>query len=113
MPWQPSPRPGWSMVGRLSITEKVSIMFRFLSRKRTGGNRGSHPVLKKTQQRNTRLRLSLEELERRDCPSVFYDFNIVAQTGGSITSIQPAASINDSGDVAFVASTSAGQSVYV
>lgn len=55
----------------------------------------------------------VEQLEGRDCPSVFYDFNIIVQTGGELTSIQPAASINDAGKVAFVASTGSGQSIYV
>src|SRR4051794_35544605 len=52
------------------------------------------------------------DLEARVCPSVFYDFDVIAQTSSVLTGIQPAASINDSGDVAFVASTNAGQSIY-
>lgn len=57
--------------------------------------------------------LSIESLEDRLYLSAFYKYDIIAQTGGELTSIQPAASINDSGQVAFVASTSVGQSIYV
>src|SRR5262245_29342327 len=64
--------------------------------------------------RRSPFRLGIEILEGRVCPSAFYDYEVVAQTGMSgIVSILPTASINDSGIVAFVASNSVGQSVYM
>lgn len=47
------------------------------------------------------------------CCAATLGATIVAQIGGPITDIQPGASINDGGLVAFVASQSSGQSVYV
>jgi hypothetical protein len=58
-------------------------------------------------------RLRFEVLDARICPAVFYDLDVVAGTGANgLTDIEPAVSINDSGKVAFVASQSAGQSIY-
>jgi hypothetical protein len=58
--------------------------------------------------------LGFEPLEERLCFAVFYDFNVLAQTGSNgLIDIEPAASINDLGKVAFVASQSLGQSIYI
>src|SRR3954464_14121921 len=76
------------------------------SRMARGDRRGAGPKLSK-------CRPNVLVLEDRICPSVFYDFDIIAQTGSGLTSIAPGASINDAGKVAFVADNSAGQSVYV
>lgn len=61
------------------------------------------------------LRPILEALEDRVCLSVFYDFDIMARTGqdGVGASIQPSVSINDSGNVAFVAASGSNQNVFV
>ena len=57
--------------------------------------------------------IAFERLEDRLCLSVFYDFEVLAQTQpGGLSSIEPAVSINDSGNVAFVASDSGGQGIY-
>lgn len=51
---------------------------------------------------------------KRVCLSVFYDFSVIAKTDpAGLASIEQGVSINDSGKVAFVASQSGGQSVYV
>jgi Ca2+-binding RTX toxin-like protein len=55
----------------------------------------------------------LELLEDRVVPSVFYDFDVMAQTGGGLTSIENAVSINDSGNVAFVATDATSQDIYI
>src|SRR5262249_21740689 len=48
----------------------------------------------------------LEHLEDRVCPSVNYDFDLIARSGAdSLTGITAAPSINDKGEVAFVGST--------
>ncbi|MEZ6081648.1 MAG: hypothetical protein R3C56_40050, partial [Pirellulaceae bacterium] len=62
---------------------------------------------------NFKASLRVEALEARLCFSAFYDFDIVARTGGNLTSIQPTASINDNGQVAFVGVSTEGQAVYV
>jgi hypothetical protein len=61
------------------------------------------------------LRPEVERLEGRECPSVFYDFEIIAKSNqGSIgATIQPAVSINDSGNVAFVAASGVGQDIFL
>ncbi len=57
--------------------------------------------------------IAFERLEDRLCLSVFYDFEVLAQTQpGGLSSIEPAVSINDSGNVAFVASDSGRQGIY-
>ena len=56
----------------------------------------------------------LEALEKRLCPSVYYDFNVIAQVGqAGLTNIEQGASINDSGKVAFVGDMSKGQGIFV
>jgi PKD repeat protein len=60
-----------------------------------------------------RRRLLVEQLETRDCPSGFYDFRLVAETGGSFTQIKDMISVNDSGTVAFVAENASGDDVTV
>ncbi len=59
-------------------------------------------------------RLSFETLESRLCLSVFYDFDIMAQTNaGEIGStIEPAVSINDAGQVAFVGASGAYRDIF-
>ncbi len=64
--------------------------------------------------RNSLIAFLLEGLEERACPSALYNYDIIAQTGqNNLVSISPGASINDFGNVAFVANQSAGQSIYV
>ena len=59
-----------------------------------------------------RKQLTFEILEDRRVLSA-YQFDLVAETGrNGITSIEPAASMNDAGNVAFVASNSGGQGIY-
>lgn len=54
-----------------------------------------------------------EQLEKRQVFSVYYDYSLIAQSGVGLGSILSSASINDSGDVAFVAGNAAGhQSIY-
>lgn len=63
-----------------------------------------------------RLRASLgfEALEPRLNLSSAYDLKVIAQTGvDGLTSIAPGASLNDNGQIAFVATQSIGQSVFV
>src|SRR5262245_33658923 len=60
-----------------------------------------------------RGRLRVELLEPRVAPSVAYDFSVVAQTSaGGLTAISPGASLNHSGQMAFVGNNAAGQSIY-
>lgn len=58
----------------------------------------------------------LEMLEDRTCPSTFYDYTVMVETGTvvsgfKISQLGNAPSINDHGDVAFQASTPSGQFV--
>src|SRR5262245_48543851 len=63
-------------------------------------------------------RLLLEPLEDRSCPSVFYDFNVVAKTGDTVggqtlTALGNAPAVSNRAAVAFVGTSSAGQGLYV
>jgi hypothetical protein len=57
----------------------------------------------------------VEALESRVCLSVYYDYDVVAQSGqNGLTSIVPSStSVNDLGAVAFVGQLSNGQSIFV
>ena len=56
----------------------------------------------------------MEKLEERSCPSVFYDFNVIAKTGDlGMTGMQDSPSINDQGQVAFVGNFSDGSGLIV
>ncbi|RIK75438.1 MAG: hypothetical protein DCC67_15310 [Planctomycetota bacterium] len=55
----------------------------------------------------------MEALELRLALSAYYDYAILAQSGGNLTSIASSASINQHGQVAFVANNADGQSVYI
>ncbi|MCC6493521.1 MAG: hypothetical protein IT424_10920 [Pirellulales bacterium] len=57
--------------------------------------------------------LAVEALELRLTLSAYYDYSIIAQTGTGLQSIASSASINEQGQVAFVANSADGQSVYV
>lgn len=64
-----------------------------------------------------RYRPTLELLESRDCPSVFYDFSIVGKTTAgnpdNWTTFGLGPTVNDAGSVAFVGDAGAGQGIYV
>ncbi|MHB9078473.1 MAG: FG-GAP-like repeat-containing protein [Pirellulaceae bacterium] len=57
-----------------------------------------------------RVSRRLEWLEPRVCPSAFYDFHVVAETGETLSQIQDLVSVNDAHQVAFVASDTAALS---
>lgn len=54
----------------------------------------------------------VERLEERVYLSAFYNFDVIAQTGSGLTSIQQAVSINDAGKLAFVANDSGGPGIF-
>jgi hypothetical protein len=59
-------------------------------------------------------RPAVEALEARTCPSVFYDFDVIAQVGqAGLTDIEPDVSINDSGRAAFVGHSGSSEGIYV
>ena len=63
-------------------------------------------------------RLLLEPLEDRSCPSVFYDFNVIAKTGDAVggqtlTALGNAPAVSNRAAVAFVGTSPAGQGLYV
>ncbi len=69
---------------------------------------------KPTRRHTARFVLGLELLESRVCPSVYYDFNVIAKVGqSSLTNIEQGASINDAGKVAFVGDLASGQGIFV
>src|SRR6516162_2212982 len=65
--------------------------------------------------RRSSLRPALEMLETRLCPSNTYHYKVVAHTGqAGISDIRQFPSINDSGQVAFIAALAAGgEAVFV
>jgi hypothetical protein len=60
-------------------------------------------------------RLAVECLEQRVCPSILYDFDLIAQTGqNGLTAFGQGASINEAGHVAFLGlSVFGGQALYM
>ncbi|QDV25278.1 FG-GAP repeat protein [Aureliella helgolandensis] len=82
----------------------------------TGDRRTRGTAIGPSNRRVLRHHLELELLESRECLSSFYKFDIMAQTGANgivtLQNIEPAVSINDSGGVALVGATSAGQSIW-
>ena len=71
-------------------------------------------ILNKTSRRANRPLGEWEPLEERICLSTYFDYAVIAQTGPSLGAIQPSASINDAGKVAFVADVPAGgQAIFV
>jgi hypothetical protein len=75
-------------------------------------------LLARTARTPARLRLRLEALEDRSCPSVFYDFNPIASTGTiiggqTLTALGSGPAVNDLGAVAFTGTSAAGQGLYV
>ncbi len=59
-------------------------------------------------------RPAVELLEDRTCPTALYNYTVIARTGtAGLTGIEPGASINDAGKVAFVGDTAAGQGIFV
>ena len=60
-------------------------------------------------------RLHFDSLENRTCPAAIYDYQVIAQSGqNGIASITQFPSINNSGDVAFVAAlTAGGEGIFV
>src|SRR5262249_6523821 len=62
--------------------------------------------------------LRLEPLEDGGCPSVLYDFSVIASAGDSLggqtlTALGNAPAVNDKAAVAFAGTSSAGQGLYV
>lgn len=78
------------------------------------GRKGQAPIRRVAE---CRYRPTLEALEPRDCPSIFYDFSIIGQTTAgnpdNWTSFGLAPTINDAGSVAFVGDAGTGQGIYV
>ncbi len=60
-----------------------------------------------------KARRRAERLEARLCLSVYYDFDVVAETDAILTNISPLVGINDAGEVAFVGDTPTGDAIYV
>lgn len=60
-----------------------------------------------------RRMIRFEPLEARRLFSVFFDYDVVAQSGGEFTGFGTGPSINDEGEVAFVGKQSVGDSIYV
>lgn len=74
------------------------------ARRRRGGGGGGA----------VKRRRAFERLEERLALTVFYDFQVVAQTGqNGITDILGAPSINDRGETAFAAAVSGGEAIFV
>jgi hypothetical protein len=108
---------------RATVLFPSHLFLEELAMRRSTLNRQDHSILSSSENK-TRVRsfsrtrkraciARLESLEARLCPSVYYDFNVLAQSGqNGLNAIQPGASINDLGIVAFVADVAGGQSVF-